>query len=276
MKQAFLLLIITFCSGHKCHLYGQEDGPQLTVESFGLNDKVRSMILVIGDSVRSSVFKKVTFTESGFIDSTFSQNADKGFVLNYHSYWKGDTMISISTPAHLPREKWSKVLFDKQQLPVYQITGGFGFEKEGPEESWWQYDQQNRLINYQWKNKNKKSKKTLIYKVTSDTTIIVVSNSFERGYRQIINQSFKKIFESFYNKEHTRRWEHTFSYDKLGNFQSAEHCGFNKVGETWVKMPIINKYEKVFKYDLHDNWIESKYYENGKLASIITRIIYYW
>jgi hypothetical protein len=272
----FLLILITS--------HGQNEGPRFTTKSDFLFGKVKLVT-----TVTSSIYKnqdntviekelysnKKIYYENGFVDSTFSKGKDGKYILDYHYFWKGDTLVSTIHPSGV----LAKGLFNSKELPIYQY---FEIINEQKTEQWYTYDKSQKLLSLMSKLNSKYDTATYKYVISNKKTFTVsvkhTAKQFSEpdGYYYTIDSNLHKLFEVRYYSDKIHKTETKFEYDKWGNLLKQEEFMFTKTKNVWQKASTSELKEYKHNYDEQNNWLQKETIINSVPYQIERRIITYW
>lgn len=277
MTKLFLIVLFLVVI-HPLKVKSQNDGPQMTVKSRQLRGKVKSITETIysqGISFDKKLIEtelyayKTVFFESGFVDSSFSKHRDT-FKLDYHYYWKFDTLISS---LHPKVNSWGKTIFNKENLPTYSF---FEMKKEYVNERWLKYDNTGKLIELKSKHNKNISTTNTVYIKNNDTTFTVKPNLHSKGEKLIINKLLQKVYELKVLSD-TMRWEKFFKYNMFDDIVTERVQWFVLRNKIWAKLdkqPQVTNYE--YNYDTQNNWTQRRILINNDYYQIEKREMVYW
>lgn len=280
MKTRLFIFLLLF--GQCQSAFSQQEGPQYTRISIGLKGKVKELVSTTytlrGEGSQQQAFKlygswKIYYPD-GFLDSSFSANSYDSLKwhLNYHYYWKGDTLCSTVHPVNA----WAKVLFNKEQLVVYSE---FYSEKSIRQysESFCEYDSMGRLVRI-FSRKDPQGN-VLLYQYKKNTDGSFTQTRKDKPTRdfKIFNEKQQMISHVFFDNIQNVKTEWYYFYNEHGDLKTQKEMMYKKEGEKWVpisKDGTTKTYRYV--YDQQNNWISMETTYNGKPFELEKRIISYW
>ena len=280
MKSLYILILSILCN--TITTFSQQEGPQYTRISIGLKGKVKELVSTTytlrGEGSQQQAFKlygswKIYYPD-GFLDSSFSANSYDSLKwhLNYHYYWKGDTLCSTVHPVNA----WAKVLFNKEQLVVYSE---FYSEKSIRQysETRFEYDTMGRLVRITGKNDPPGKGVQYQYKKNPDGSFTQTRTDQPGPDYKVFNSKRQMIRQVYFNDAKNGKTDKQYTYNEQGDLISEKEMMYKKEGEIWVpisKDGTTKTYRYV--YDQQNNWISMETTYNGKPFELEKRIISYW
>ena len=279
MKSLYILILSILCN--TITTFSQQEGPQYTRISIGLKGKVKELVSTTytlrGEGSQQQAFKlygswKIYYPD-GFLDSSFSANSYDSLKwhLNYHYYWKGDTLCSTVHPVNA----WAKVLFNKEQLVVYSE---FYSEKSIRQysETRFEYDTMGRLVRITGKNDPPGKGVQYQYKKNPDGSFTQTRTDQPGPDYKVFNSKRQMIRQVYFNDAKNGKTDKQYTYNEQGDLISEKEMMYKKEGEKWVpisKDGTTKTYRYV--YDQQNNWISMETTYNGKPFELEKRTISY-
>ncbi len=279
MKSLYILILSILCN--TITTFSQQEGPQYTRISIGLKGKVKELVSTTytlrGEGSQQQAFKlygswKIYYPD-GFLDSSFSANSYDSLKwhLNYHYYWKGDTLCSTVHPVNA----WAKVLFNKEQLVVYSE---FYSEKSIRQysETRFEYDTMGRLVRITGKNDPPGKGVQYQYKKNPDGSFTQTRTDQPGPDYKVFNSKRQMIRQVYFNDAKNGKTDKQYTYNEQGDLISEKEMMYKKEGEIWVpisKDGTTKTYRYV--YDQQNNWISMETTYNGKPFELEKRTISY-
>ena len=280
MKSLYFLILLILCN--PISTFSQQEGPQYTRISKGLQGKVKELVsttyTIRSEGNQQQALKlysyRYIYYPDGFIDSSFSAHLYDSlkWQFNYHYYWNGDTLCSTIHPENV----WSKALFNKSQLPVYHR---FFSEKSYVQhiETYFEYDTMGRPVRISGKNDPPGKGVQYQYKKNPDGLFTQTRTDQPGPDYKVFNSKRQMIRQVYFNDAKTGKTERQFFYNEQGDLITEKEMMYKKEGEKWVPISKDGTTKTyLYIYDQQNKWISMETTYNRKAFELEKRIISYW